>query len=143
MIELPESVKRDVNNAFVEGHPVVVCGVTPDGEPTVSFRGTAQTLGDGALAFWVRKPEESTILRSIETHPVVVLIYANMPARRHYQFRGRARRADDEETRKAVYENSHEFEQKQDPDRLGAAVVIELTAVRGRGEEGPVNLRAE
>ena len=70
MIELPESIKRDVNSAFIEGHPIIVVGVTAEGEPTVSFRGTAQALGDTALAFWVRQPDQSTLLRSILVNPV-------------------------------------------------------------------------
>ena len=68
---LPEAVKRDVNNAFAEGHPIMVAGVTLDGEPTVSFRGTAQTLGDSALAFWSRDAAGSTLVASLETHPTV------------------------------------------------------------------------
>ena len=140
MIVLPESIKRDVNNAFAEGHPVIVCGVTPDREPTVSFRGTAQTLDDGKLAFWVRRTDDSSLLSSIAVHPVVVLIYTNMADRRHYQFRGPARRADDEETRTRVSEASHQFERMQDPERKGVAVVVELTSVRGRGEEGRIDL---
>jgi hypothetical protein len=143
MIQLSESIKRDVNNAFVEGHPIVVCAVTPEGEPAVSFRGTAQTLGDNVLAFWVRHTDDSALLRSILVHPVVVLVYSNMANRRHYQFRGRARRADADETRSRVYEGSHPFERMQDPERKGVAVVVELTAVRGRGEDGPVNLKSE
>lgn len=143
MIVLTDSIKRDIDNAFVEAHPIIVCGVTPEGEPTVSYRGTAQAFGDGAIAFWVRRTDDSSLLASIEAHPVVVLIYSNMPARRHYQFRGRARRADDEATRAQVYEGSHQFERAQDPDRKGVAVVVNLTSVRGRGEDGPVNLKAE
>lgn len=140
MITLSESIKRDINSAFAEGHPIVVCGVTDDGEPTVSFRGTAQAFGDSAVAFWVRKPGESTITSSIQKHPVVVAVYANMPARRFYQLRGNARRADDLETRKQVFEASHEFERNQDPEMKGTAIIIDLTSVRGRGEEGMVNL---
>ena len=142
MIVLSEGIKRDVNNAFIEGHPIIVVGVTPDAEPTVSFRGTAQVLDDSTLAFWVRKADDSMLLSSIATHPVVVLIYTDMAKRRHYQFRGRARRADEEATRTRVYESAHEFEQRQDPERKGTAVIVELTSVRGRGEDGPINLQA-
>jgi hypothetical protein len=142
MITLTDDIKRDINNAFAEGHPVIVCAVTPEGEPAVSFRGTAQAISDNELAFWVRRADDSTLLQSIPQHPVVVLVYANMANRRHYQFRGRARIAADDETRTRVYESAHEFEQRQDPERKGVAVVVELTAVRGRGPEGPINLQA-
>ena len=139
---LPDGVKRDVNNAFAEGHPIIVAGVTVEREPTVSFRGTAQTLGDSALAFWSRDAAGSTLVASLETHPTVVLVYSNMAERRFYQFSGRARLNDDPEIDQTVYDNSHEMERQRDPDRLGKAIVVELTWVRGRGADGPFLLEA-
>ena len=139
-IVLPESVKRDVNNAFAEGHPIVVAGVTDDGQPTVSFRGTAQTLGDSALAFWSRDPAGSTLVASIETHPVVVCVYSNMAERRFYQLAGRARLNDDPEVDRTVFDNSHPLEQQRDPDRKGKAIVVDLDWVQGRGVDGPFRL---
>ncbi len=142
-IVLPEPVKRDFNEAFAEGHPIVVAGVTVDGEPTVSFRGTAQTLGDSAVAFWTRDAAGSTLTASLETHPMVVLVYSNMAERRFYQFAGRARLNDDPEVDRIVYDNSHELEQQRDPERKGKAIVVELTSVRGRGVDGPFLLEAD
>ncbi|GAB4326805.1 MAG: hypothetical protein Kow0010_10120 [Dehalococcoidia bacterium] len=142
MITLTEAMKRDIANAFAEGHPVIVAGVTPDCEPTISFRGTAQPWGDSAIAFWIRKPEESEFVASIAVHPTVALVYSNMANRRHYRFLGKARLVDDPEINRQVYDNSHEFERRQDPDRRGKAVIVELTAVRGRGEDGPFVMTA-
>ena len=139
---LPEAVKRDVNNAFAEGHPIIVAGVTVDGEPTVSFRGTAQTLGDSALAFWSRDAAGSTLVASLETHPTVVLVYSNMAEHRFYQFSGKARLNDDPEVDRTVYDNSHEMERQRDPERLGKAIVVELDWARGRGVDGPFMLEA-
>lgn len=114
---LPEAVMRDVDRAFAEGRPIVVAAVTAAGEPTVSFRGTAQTLGDSAIAFWSRTPAESTLVASIETHPTVVLIYSNMAERRFYHFTGKARLNDDPEVDRTVYDRSHELERQRDPER--------------------------
>ena len=139
---LPEAVKRDVNNAFADGHPIIVAGVTLDGEPTVSFRGTAQTLGDSALAFWSRDAAGSTLVASLETHPTVVLVYSNMGERRFYHFSGKARLNEDPEVARTVYDNSHELERQRDPDHLGKAIVVELDWVRGRGVDGPFMLEA-
>ncbi len=143
MIVLPESVKRDVDSAFAEGHPIVVAGVTADCEPAVSFRGTAQVLSDSALAFWSRDAAASTLVASLETHPTVALIYSNMAAHRFYQFTGRARLNDDPELDRAVYDRSHELERQRDPERSGKAVIVELTSVRGRGANGPFLLEAD
>ncbi len=142
-IVLPEPVKRDFNEAFAEGHPIVVAGVTAEGEPTVSFRGTAQTLGDSAVAFWTRDAAASTLTASLETHPVVALVYSNMADRRFYQLKGRARLNDDPEIDRIVYDNSHPLEQQRDPERTGKAIVVELTSVRGRGVDGPFLLEAD
>ncbi len=139
---LPEAVKRDVNNAFGEGHPIVVAGVTVDGEPTVSYRGTAQTLGDSALAFWTRDAAGSTLVSSLEAHPTVVCVYTNMPERRFYQFGGKAHLNDDPEIDRTVYDNSHELEQQRDPERKGKAIVVELDWVQGRGVDGPFRLES-
>ncbi len=140
---LPETVKRDVNNAFGEGHPIVVAGVTTAGEPTVSYRGTAQTLGDSALAFWTRDATGSTLVSSLGTHPTVVCVYTNMPERRFYQFGGKARLNDDPEVERTVYDNSHELEQQRDPERKGKAIVVELDWVQGRGVDGPFRLESD
>ena len=140
MIELTPSIKRDINNAFADGQPIVICAVTPEAEPTVSYRGTAQTYGDDAIAFWVRDRDNSATLRSIAVHPVLVAIYTNMPARRFYTLRGRARLETDPAVLETVYENSHPAEQQRDPERKGVAVIVELDSVRGRGEDGPVQM---
>ena len=140
---LPETVKRDVNHAFAEGHPIVVAGVTVDGEPTVSYRGTAQTLGDSALAFWTRDAAGSTLVSSLEAHAMVVCVYTNMPERRFYQFGGKARLNDDPEIDRTVYDNSHELEQQRDPERKGKAIVVELDWVQGRGVDGPFRLESD
>ncbi len=143
MIELTDAIKRDVNNAFVETHPVIVVGVTNAGEPTVSFRGTAQALGDSALAFWSRTPATSTLVASLPEHPNIMLIYSNMGERRFYQFAGTARLDDDPEVDRVVWDNSPELEQQRDPERLGKAIVVELTSVRGRNDEGMVMMEAD
>ncbi len=140
---LTDAIKRDVNNAFAEGHPIVVAGVTAEGEPTVSFRGTAQTLGDSAIAFWSRDPQGSALVASIERRPVVALVYSNMAERRFYHFSGRARLNDDDAIDRLVYEHSHELERQRDPERRGKAIVVELTSARGRGAEGPFLLTAD
>ena len=139
---LTEAIKRDVNNAFAEGHPIVVAGVTAAGEPTVSFRGTAQTLGDSAIAFWSRDPQGSALIAAIATQPLVALVYSNMAERRFYHFSGHARLNVDAAIDRRVYEHSHELERQRDPERQGKAVVVELTSVRGRGVDGPFLLEA-
>jgi general stress protein 26 len=139
---LSDDVQADINGAFLEGHPIIVVAVTPEGEPTVSFRGTAQALDPARIAFWTRKPAESTTVRSIATNPAVMLIYANMPKRRHYRIRGHAKLVTDDALNLQVWEQSPELERNADPERKGAAIVVEVTGIMGRGADGPIVLPA-
>jgi hypothetical protein len=142
-IELDEQVTEDVNMASRTGHPMIFVGVTPEGEPTVSFRGSAQVLGKDRLAFWARKGGDSTLVNSLATHPTVVAVYSNMPERRFYQFKGKARLVSTEPDRTTVYDNAPDFERNADPEKKGDAVIIELESVRGRGKDGMVMMARE
>ena len=66
-----------------------------------------------------------------------------MGARRFYQFAGTARLNDDPEVDRVVWDNSPELEQQRDPERLGKPIVVELTSVRGRNDEGMVMMEAD
>ena len=143
MIRFDARMRADINGALDDGYPIVVCAATPEGTPAVSFRGTAQTFGEDGLAFWVRNQDVSETVRAIAVNPVVAVVYANMPARRHYTTLGRARVEPDAAVRRQVFENSPASERARDPDRTGVAVVVELESVRGRGSDGPVAMSRE
>lgn len=131
-VALSDEMKQAIGGAFGSGKPIAIAYVDEDGEPQLSYRGSTQAFSDTALAIWVRNPS-GRILGSIEKNPVVALIYGdfNPTDRRFMILRGRARRDDSEAARNQVYENSHEFERSQDPDRKGAAVIIDLDSVDG------------
>ena len=141
MITLDDSIKRDINNAFDEGFPMIVCGVTPEGEPAVSWRGTVSTVGDDRLGFWVRRGDKSATLNLLKANPTLVLVYTNLPVKRFYMFRGKGRPVEDDALRNQVYDNSPETERNSDPERQGIAVIVDLESVRGRGAEGLVNMK--
>ena len=131
-MQLPQEVQDRVNNALNEGFPLALAAMTPDAEPLVSFRGSTQTFGGDALAFWVRS-EPSATLAAIAANPQVAMIYTNMPARTFYIFRGRARVTQDPTDRDAIWQGQHPLEQERDPERTGVAVVVDLDRVTGRG----------
>lgn len=137
-MQLPQEVKDRVNNALDEGFPLALAAVTPDAEPLVSFRGSAQTFGGDALAFWVRAAPSAT-LSAIAANPQVAMIYTNMPGRKFYVFRGRARVTQDPAERDAIWEGQHPLEKDRDPERSGVAVIIDLDRVSGSG----IDLRRE
>ena len=137
-MQLPEDVKARVNNALNDGYPLSLVAVSPGAEPLVSFRGSAQTFGDDALAVWVRAAP-STTLSAIAANPQVAMIYTNMPDRKFYVFRGRARVSEDPGDRDAIWEAQHPLEKDRDPERKGTALIITLDQVSGSN----INLRRE
>jgi hypothetical protein len=131
-LELTDDMKRAVDAAFEMRRPMVIAYVDESGAPRLSYRGSTQAFSDTQLAIWVRKPE-GRILESIEARPAVALLYGYFePDDRGFMiFRGRARVDGSEAVRKRVYEQAHEFERNQDPERKGVAVVIDLDSVEG------------
>jgi hypothetical protein len=131
-IELSDDMKRAVNTAFETRKPIVIAYVDENGAPQLSFRGSTQAYSDTQLAIWVRNPE-GRILESIAKNPAVALVYGRFePESRDFMiFRGRARIENSEAVRNQVYENAHEFERKQDEERKGSALIIDLDSVDG------------
>jgi len=129
---LTDEMKQAVDGAFEARRPIVVAYVDENGAPQLSYRGSTQSHGDTALAIWVRNPD-GRILESIAKNPAVALVYGYFtPDDRGFMFfRGRARIDDDETVRNQVYERAHEFERRQDEERKGVAVVIDLDSVDG------------
>ncbi len=129
---IPEDVRDRVNGALDEGFPMCMVAVSSDSEPVVSFRGSAQTFGDDALAIWVRG-EPSSTLTAIAEHPAVALMYTNMAARKFYIFRGQAAVTTDQAERDQIWEGQHDLEKARDMERTGTAVVVRLDSVQGSG----------
>ena len=128
-IALTDEIRGHVNGALTTGHPMIVATVDPDGQPKLSFRGSIQVFSDHQLGFWARNAEGTT-LASIAANPRVALMFRNPEGPVILQFYGRARVAAGAE-RDRVYDLSPEYERKQDPERKGVAVVVDLDKVEG------------
>ncbi len=130
-LKLSEEMKKAVNTAFERRKPVVISYIE-NNAPKLSFRGSTQAYGDTALAIWVRMPD-GPILEGVKKNPAVALIYGDFrPEGRDFMiFRGKARIDTSEAVRKRVYESAHAFEQGQDKDRKGNALIIDLDSVEG------------
>jgi hypothetical protein len=129
---LSEDMKNAVNTAFERRKPVAISYVDETGAPQLSFRGSTQAYSDTALAIWVRNPD-GRILASVKKNPAVALIYGDFRAdgRDFMILRGKARIDATDVARKRVYESAHAFEQGQDKDRKGHAMIVELDGVEG------------
>jgi hypothetical protein len=130
-LKLSDDMKKAVNTAFERRKPIVISYIENDA-PKLSFRGSTQAYGDTALAIWVRMPD-GPILDGVKKNPAVALIYGDFrtDGRDFMIFRGKARIDTSEAARKRVYESAHPFEQGQDKERKGNALIIDLDSVEG------------
>jgi hypothetical protein len=119
-----------VDGAHANGTPITVAYTDADGAPRLSFRGTVQSHGDRSIALWVRKPRGG-LLEAIGTRPHLAFLYFDPATRTHLLIEGVARRVDDPGERDRIYDRCPEFERALDPARRGAAVVVDVDAVRG------------
>jgi hypothetical protein len=130
-LKLSEDMKKAVNTAFERKKPIVISYIE-NGAPKLSFRGSTQAYSDTSLAIWVRMPD-GPILDGIKKNPAVALIYGDFrtDGRDFMIFRGKARIDKSEVARRRVYESAHVYEQGQDKDRKGNAVIVDLDSVEG------------
>lgn len=143
-LALTDEIKSLVNGALANGTPLLLAAVSAAGKPVVSFRGSVQAYSDDQLGLWARHSQGGT-LEAIAANPNVVLVYRSTTTP-VLQFHGRARIVTDEAERKRVFENAPEREQAADPERKGAAVIIDLDRVEGvlrSGPDGPVFCRLQ
>ncbi len=132
MIVLSDEMRRAIERALDDGCPVISSSVDGGGQPSLSYFGSAQVHGDDQLAVWVRNPAGG-FLRRIAANPHVAFLYRNPDQRQMWQFHGRARVVEDQESRDTIYECSHKLERDRDPERIGVAVVVDLDRVMERG----------
>jgi hypothetical protein len=80
----------------------------------------------------VRMPD-GPILEGVKKNPAVALIYGDFrtDGRDFMILRGKARIDTSEAVRKRVFESAHAFEQSQDKERKGNALIIDLDSVEG------------
>ncbi len=133
---LPAALRALVDTALESRHPMIVAHCDPDGQPVLSFRGSVRVFGDAALSMWIRRPQ-GRFVDAIRRQPKIALMYRNEDTRATYQFQGRARIDDDPDVRERVWSNAPAAEQRHDPVRAGAAVIVDLDRVEGYAGVGP------
>ncbi len=136
-IALPQDLKRRIDQALAERHPMLVSHVDPQGQPVLTFRGSVQTFSDDQLALWVRSPEGGFV-QSIRVNPRIALMYRDEQAKATYQFQGRARVSVEPTHRKTIFERAHLVERAHDFAMLGVAVIVDLDRVEGYAGLGPM-----
>jgi hypothetical protein len=114
-------------------NPLIVAYVDASGRPSQAPRGTVQTFSPSQLALWAHNPSGG-LATALRANPNVSLHFWGGMGTQYggaVAFQGHARIALDPETRRLIYEGSPASEQRSDPERLGCAIVIDLTSVTG------------
>ena len=141
--KIPEFVKGMVNAALANNTPLIVAYTDDKGAPNLSLRGSTQAYSDTQLSIWVRHANGG-MANALKKNPQMTLMYRDPPARANLTFEGRAHFETDEEVRNRVFDLCPEVEQKHDPGRIGAALIIDITRVMGNTPRGGVRMqRAE
>jgi hypothetical protein len=141
-LDLTGEVASAVDGAAARGSALVLGYIGDDGFPAISFRGSTQVHGPQQLAVWARKRDDG-LARVIAERPQVSLLYygADGPGPKYLAFQGRARvepSANDE-----VYAAMIDGEKRQDPERNGVAILIDVDNVSGFGADGPFRMERE
>jgi general stress protein 26 len=136
---IPEELATRINSALADGRPMVVAYVNGDGQPKMSFRGSAHVHNDGAVALWVRKADGG-IVEGIASNPKVTLLYRDAASRTTFFVYGNAHLASTPETIDRIYDESPEQERNADPEKKGTGIIVDVDLIQGRTADGPVNI---
>lgn len=142
-LKITPQIKELITGAIDSGNVLLLAAVDKDGKPILSYRGSTSVYDDTTLSLWARNPEGSSTIKAIKQNPNVAMMYRAHPDVPFIQFTGRARITEDEGERERVFSLAHEKEQGADPERTGAAIIIELdsiSGVPGFDDNGPVFL---
>jgi hypothetical protein len=137
---IPDFVKTYVNNALANGTPMVIACTNPDGSPNLTLRGATQVFSETQLSVWLRHAEGDTV-KAIRLNPKMAALYRDSRNRTTLVFHGRGHIATDEPTRNRVFEIAPEVEQNHDPQRLGAALIIDVERMDGMSAHGVTQVR--
>jgi hypothetical protein len=136
--EIPLAVKGLINNAMPNQTPVIVTYVDVQGTPHSSLRGSTSVISPTEFAIWVRHGDGG-LPQAIVNNPSISLFYSDRRANAVVNVMGQARIAEDDDTRRKVFEQSPEVEQTHDPQRHGVAVVIDVRRLQANTGAGRGN----
>lgn len=130
-MKLTDEIKAAVNNSFTSGKPILFAYVDPEGQPSLSFRGSAQAYSDNQIAFWIRNPEGGLLKALNGGNNRITAMYRDPETRASIQFRGKGSLDNNEGTREKVYNSMPEAERNADREKKGQPLIIDLDRVDG------------
>ena len=139
---IPEFVKGIINGALANNTPLIVAYTDENGAPNLSLRGSTQVYSDTQLSIWVRHANGG-MANALKKNPRMALMYRDPPARTNLTFEGTAHFETDSAIRDRVFELAPEVEQKHDLQRIGAALLIDVTRLTGSTPRGGVRMQRQ
>ena len=133
MIKITPVMKELLDAALADGTPCLIGTASKDGQPQISPKGSVAVYGDSTLCYWERSHRSSQA--RIGENPNVTVYYRN-PARKENPYRagcmrfyGKARLVTSGPERDRAWELTNHEEQSKDPEKKGAAVLIDLDRI--------------
>ena len=132
-IQLTQTIRDLLNSALADGTPCLLGSASKDGHPQISPKGSVAVYDDHTLCYWERSHRTSP--KRIAENPFVTVYYRN-PARKEnpyragcIRFHGKARLVTGGPERDKAWSLTNHEEQSKDPDKKGAAVLIDLDLI--------------
>jgi predicted pyridoxine 5'-phosphate oxidase superfamily flavin-nucleotide-binding protein len=122
-----------IDSALADRCVCLIGTADADGQPQISPKGSMLVLDATHLAYWERSAR--TAAANVKANPRVVVYYRNtnkserLPKGAVWRFIGKARVVASGPERDAVWAKVVPAEQEKDPNRAGAAIIIEVSKI--------------
>jgi predicted pyridoxine 5'-phosphate oxidase superfamily flavin-nucleotide-binding protein len=133
MIKMTPLMKDLLDAALADGTPCLVGTASKDGRPQISPKGSVTVFDDHTLCYWERSHRSSQARIGENAN---VMVYYRNPARKEnpyragcIRFHGRARLVASGPEREKAWSLTNHEEQSKDPEKKGAAVLIDLDLI--------------
>jgi predicted pyridoxine 5'-phosphate oxidase superfamily flavin-nucleotide-binding protein len=134
MIKITPVIRDLLAKALEDGTPCLIGTASKDGHPQISPKGSVAVFDDQTLCYWERSHRSSQA--RIGENPHVVVYYRNAARSREnpyrascIRFHGTARIVLSGPERDKAWELTNHEEQSKDPEKKGAAVLIDVDLI--------------
>jgi hypothetical protein len=138
--EIPLVARGLINNAFANHTPMVVAYVSEAGIPKLSLRGSTAVFSSTQISVWLRDAEGG-LPTALQKNPNISLLYRDSKTRSSLIINGVGHIEVDEANRNRAFELAPESEQLHDPERHGAALIVDVKELRGGTPKGGINVQ--
>ena len=133
MIKITPVMKELLDKALADGTPCLIGTADKAGRPQISPKGSVAVYDDSTLCYWERSHRTSQARIGENAN---VMVYYRNPARKEnpyrascIRFHGKARLVTSGPEREKAWTLTNHEEQSKDPDKKGAAVLIDLDLI--------------